>query len=229
MAPLLLQPIVIASFWVSPNWWCKFPSHDTSFPASHKAIQYILPLWWIVQQCPLCQISRLLLYQWTGRHSRRLTCDLLNQHMMCCRVPWRLLNYQVKLHMLSHMNMFLTDTVSQDSLCSYNVLHARICRIGRQLIHCILYAISGLIDIAMYCNSPKSCANEFKQSPEFLLGFWTIFTFGSRGIWTGLASSRPCLVSVFFIFWAWVILILPLDKVILMPTIFVTLCGAFCR
>src|SRR5258708_1153945 len=81
------------------------------------------------------------------------------------------------------------------------------------------YVISGHVVFAMNCSSPSNCAYVLLLFPSLPLGLGLIFTFGSSGVLTGLASSRPCLVNIDSMLLFCDIFITSSDLVILMPII----------
>src|SRR5260370_446073 len=81
------------------------------------------------------------------------------------------------------------------------------------------YVISGCVAFATNCSSPSNCAYALLLSPSLPLGLGLIFTFGSSGVLTGFASSRPCLVNIDFTLLFCDIVIVSSDLVISMPII----------
>ena len=96
------------------------------------------------------------------------------------------------------------------------MLHAWICGVRRKSVYriCDIWA-RGVCNILQLSQQLCKCVTSVPFVPIIIL------TFGSRGIWTGLASASPCLSNIFWILCFCDMQIFPGDWVISMPTIFV--------
>jgi hypothetical protein len=81
------------------------------------------------------------------------------------------------------------------------------------------YAISGRIVFATNWSSPSNWAYALLLSPSLPFRLGLIFTFGSSGMLTGFAWSRPCLASIPSMFFFCDMFIASLDHVTSMPII----------